>query len=55
MSAIHLRGGKELGFIDIKDSGLSEDVFDTISWNDDSNANEEKMDLLAERFTKFLI
>ena len=48
MSAIHFRGGKELGFIYIKDSGLSEDVFDTIVGNDDSNTNEEKMDLLSQ-------
>ena len=54
MSAIHFRGRKELGFIDIKDSGLSEDVFDTIVRNDDSNTNEEKWDLLSQRFTKFL-
>ena len=54
MSAIHLRGHKELGFIDIKDSGLSEDLFDTVFRNDDSNTNEEKWDLLSQRVTKFL-
>ena len=54
MPAIHHRGGKELGFIDIKESGLCEDVFDTIVRNDDSNTNEEKMDILSQRFTKFL-
>ena len=42
MSAIHIRGWQELGFIDIKDSGLSKDLFDTIVRNDDSYTNEEK-------------
>ena len=54
MSAIHFRGRQELGFIDIKDNGLSKDLFDTIVRNDDSNINEEKWDLLSHRFTKFL-
>ena len=47
MRAIHFRGRKALGFIDIKESGSGEDVFDRIIRNDDSNTNEEKMALLA--------
>ena len=54
MLAINFRGRKELGFIDIRDSGLSEDLFDTIVRNDDSNTNEEKRDLFSQRFSKFL-
>ena len=54
MRAIYFRGGRELGSQDIKDSGPSEDVFDRIVRNDDSNPNEEKMALLAQRFTKFI-
>ena len=37
----------------MKDSGPSEHVFDPIVWNDDCNLNEEKVALLAVRFTKF--
>ena len=54
MIAIHFLGWKELHFRDIKDSGLSEDIFDTIVRNDNSNTNLKKMALLAQGFTKFL-
>ena len=42
------------GLLNIKDSGPIEHVFDRIVRNDDSKLNEEKVVLLAERFTKFL-
>ena len=54
MRAIYFRGGRELGSQDINDSGPSEHDFDQIFRNDDSNPNEEKMALLAKRFTKFI-
>ena len=54
MIVIHYHGRKELDFIDIKYSGPSEDIFDTIFRNDESNTNEEKISILSHRFTKFL-
>ena len=54
MIDIHFRRRKELDFIDIKYSGLSEAIFDTIVSIDESNTNEEKISILFQRFTKFL-
>ena len=52
--AIYFLGAKVLSSQEIMDSGPREDVLDRIVRNDDSNPNEEKMALLAQRFTKFL-
>ena len=54
MRAIYFRWRRELGSQDIKDRGPCEHVFDRIVRNDDSNPNEDKMALFAQRCTKFI-
>ena len=54
MIVIHFRGWKELRFIDIKDCGPTEDIFDTIVKNDYLNTNLEKIALLAKDLLNFL-